>query len=107
MNGNGHYHSAVSVVLTDQSSWDSIEKIATMIYANTEATLALVHEQRTANILAAQATPDWLNDARIRMGAEPFPPGTRPVDQRCEKHLMDGRNEIRCWGRKDHEGDCT
>jgi hypothetical protein len=38
------------------------------------AVLALAIELRTANILAAQATPDWLNEARKRMGEEPFPP---------------------------------
>lgn len=40
------------------------------------AILAVAFEQRTANILAAQSTPDWLNEARVRMGHEPFPPGT-------------------------------
>jgi hypothetical protein len=76
------------------------------------AILTLAFEQRTANILAAQATPEWLNEARVRMGHDTFPPAATPPlpeerDQRCNKPLMDGRNEIRCWGPKDHEGDCT
>lgn len=90
---------------------------ATVYRALAEAQLAVAFELRTANILAAQATPDWLNDARVRMGAEPFPPvrdfstpGPTPPapvkDPRCELQLMDGRNEIRCWLPKDHDGEC-
>lgn len=28
-------------------------------------------------------------------------------DERCEERLMDGRNEIRCWGKRGHKGPCT
>lgn len=28
-------------------------------------------------------------------------------DERCNEPLMDGRNEIRCWGKINHEGSCT
>jgi hypothetical protein len=39
-----------------------------------DAMMVVAFELRTANILAAQATPDWLNEARKRMGEQPFPP---------------------------------
>ena len=38
------------------------------------ATMAVAFELRTVNILTAQATPEWLNEARVRMGHKPFPP---------------------------------
>lgn len=78
------------------------------------ATLAVAFELRTKNLIAAQATPYWLDDVRARLG-NPTAPAKEPLtvkemaqapDQRCELRLMDGRNEIRCWLKKDHAGDC-
>lgn len=37
------------------------------------ATVALAFEQRTANLIAAQATPGWLDEVRGRLG-HPTPP---------------------------------
>ena len=59
----GNPHAKDSEVLTEMigENWIAHEGmtdatgIATMIQANTEATLALAHEQRTANLIARQA----------------------------------------------------
>lgn len=91
-----------------------------------EAQLAVAFELRTLTLAITQNTPDWLDAVRSRLGhptestlirdepwqsTKPFTAATPPTpeerDQRCNKPLMDGRNEIRCWGPKDHEGDCT
>jgi hypothetical protein len=110
MNGNPHYKNAVYIDRDVQ-------------LRQVDALLVIAHELRTANIIALQSTPGWLDDARARLG-HPTAPGTdftmsqakkellmqgvppEQLDQRCSKHLMDGRNEIRCWLPANHEGDC-
>lgn len=102
MDGNPHYWAA-----QDPQADSGAQTL-------TQAMLAVAFELRTRNMLDAQVTPDWLNEARSRMGAERFPPvkdfttplPAGPVDRRCEKQLMDGRNEIRCWLKANHPGDC-
>jgi hypothetical protein len=76
------------------------------------ATLAQAFELRTLTLALSQNTPGWLDEVRARLGYPTAPPAPQPPapeerDQRCNKPLMDGRNEIRCWGPKDHDGDCT
>ena len=73
------------------------------------AILAVAFEQRTANLIAAQATPGWLDEVRERLGhpTAATPPTPEERDQRCNKPFLDGRMEVRCWAPKDHEGECT
>lgn len=68
--GNEHHRLAAALMNNDACGND----YATM--ALIESNLAIAFELRTANLLAAQSTPEWLNEARVRMGHETFPPGT-------------------------------
>lgn len=106
MEGNNHYWAAQDPAAPSGG------------HALTEAMLAVAHELRTANLIALQSTPGWLDEARARLGnptapeirvsADPKQDGaTRAwVDPRCSKPLMDGRNEIRCWLPANHPGEC-
>jgi hypothetical protein len=117
MNGNDHAQLAKEL-LQGSTKVDILAQQNTMIAAaGVHAQLAVAWELRTRNLLAAQSTPEWLNEARVRLGHETFPPGGGPapfldprpvpvVDPRCSLPLMDGRNEIRCWLKTNHEGEC-
>jgi hypothetical protein len=61
MSGNPHYK-----ILADEAMLPE--------HGIVHAILTVAFELRTQNILAAQATPEWLNEARVRMGHETFPP---------------------------------
>lgn len=131
MNGNDHYEKAEALLrpavyrapadgqlYVGPPDGSEVPPEPAQVYrALTEATLAVAFELRTRNILTAQATPGWLNEARVRMGAEPFPPERvvtsltadvvpAPVDLRCEKRLMDQRMDVRCWLYAGHQGEC-
>lgn len=58
-------------------------------------TIAMIHAEEEATL-----TRD-LEAVRRASGPQAAP------DERCNKPLLDGRNEIRCWGKLDHEGECT
>lgn len=63
---SGNNHAAVSKFRTEGvHEWQSAEgqteatEVAAALDANTEATLALAHEQRTANLIALYSCDDW------------------------------------------------
>lgn len=98
MPGNGNYYGANHPNMTPE------EQLV-------EAVLAVAFELRTANLIACSQkvylrdSPDMI---RERMGEAPlagkFEPSAPVVS--CPTRLMDGRNEIRCWGVAGHEGEC-
>jgi hypothetical protein len=135
MNGNRHYETAEHLLKPAVYRRPTGNKIyvgppdgaeippepAQVYRALAEAVLAQAQEQRTANLIAyMQGNPSALvSDSldvtvRERLGLPPDP--VMPVadlvaaaptpDSRCNMPLMDGRNEIRCWLRDGHEGDC-
>lgn len=68
----GNDHAAVSKFRTEGvHEWQSVDGqtdatgIAAALDANTEATLAVAHEQRTANLIALYSCDDWQNKMTI------------------------------------------
>lgn len=114
MNGNEHARHAAALIENDACKGN----YATM--AQIEATLAVAHELRTANLIQyAVHNSDALAEGvdvtireRLGMAVTPTAPAkdfSTPgawVDPRCSKPLMDGRNEIRCWLPANHGGEC-
>ena len=112
MDGNPHADEAAKVInYYEHRNVDSDADVIALGMMN--AQLAVAFELRTANILAAQATPEWLNEARARMGADPFPPAPPepeargPRDKRCPKMVDLGHGDVRCWLNAGHDGMCS
>ena len=133
MSGNDHAQIAKELLQASTSVTVLAQQDTMISAAGVHAQLAVAFELRTQNLLAAQATPEWLNEVRTRMGHDTFPPGAdiatkakareamlmqgadpgldpveaSPKDPRCsQRYLENGRNEVRCWLKKDHDGEC-
>jgi len=67
------------------------------------AILAVAFEQRTANLIAAQATPGWLDEVRERLGhptspAPPAPEGDEAIDEAAVAVIEDVLQAERVMG---------
>lgn len=81
---NQHYNAVDTLLHSTIIPGDSLEGVVAMLEANTEATLALAYEQRTANLIAYATSIDDTDTAAFAQIKErlerPEPPKPAPVE---------------------------